>query len=292
MDGSSARSKRAPPNTAMTVRTRTNMRRPMVSPVAQVSNHSLAKLYRIRENAPQHLSRGRDSCRQGRVAVLQQAEHFEQQQVIPLPQLRQSSRALLSVERPELIDVFVDLVLQRELGKEADGSRLLEALLQRAQIERRGRRRTLTGGRVASRGGARLCGRRRRPGRLEPPAPRVFELLSGSAAAGPVGAGGAVADGGVTEPGAGVESGVVPTPCDAACSGSVGAAPGTVGLTCVQPISTRRHGIPAIISGRIWQGPSPIRELISRGTDYVLVPCECGSAGLAAALREPGGSTR
>src|ERR1700687_3513978 len=165
MDGSSALSKRAAPNTAMTVRTRTNMRRPMVSPVAQVSSHSLAKLYRIRENAPQRLPRGCDSCRQGRVAVLQQAEHFEQQPVIPLPQLRQSSRALPSVERPELIEQVVDLILQRELGKQSDGSCLLEALLQCAQIERRGRRRTLTGGRVASRGGGRLCGHRRGPRR-------------------------------------------------------------------------------------------------------------------------------
>src|SRR6202035_5983258 len=101
-------------------------------------------------------------------------------------------------------------------------------------------------------------------------------------------AGGAVAGGGVTEPDAGVESGVVPTPCDAACSGSVGAAPGTVGLTCVQPISTRRHGIPAIISGRIWQGPSPIRELISRGTDYVLVPCGLRAAGFGGEPPSPG----
>src|SRR5882762_5218336 len=153
MDGSSALSMRAPPNTALTARTRMNMRRDMLSPVAQVSSHSLAKLYRIRENAPQRLPRGRDSCCQGRVAVLQQAEHFEQQEVIPLPQLRQGSRALPFVERPELIEQVVDLILQRELGKQADGSCLLEALLQRAQIERRGRRRTLTGGRVASLGG-------------------------------------------------------------------------------------------------------------------------------------------
>jgi len=34
---------------------------------------------------------------------------------------------------PELIEQVVDLILQRELGKQADGSCLLEALLQRAR---------------------------------------------------------------------------------------------------------------------------------------------------------------
>src|SRR5256885_13284850 len=57
---------------------------------------------RIDQHLPDRLPRGRDGGRQRRIAVLQEAQHFEQQQVVLLPQLGDRHRGLPPVKCPEL----------------------------------------------------------------------------------------------------------------------------------------------------------------------------------------------
>jgi len=97
------------------------------------------------------------------IGILQQREHFHHQQVVRLAQLRHGEPGLALVVRAELFQQVVDLVLERDLGEDADRLGGFEPVLQRDQIQRRGRggRRHGGNGRWGN-GGSRRCGRLRR----------------------------------------------------------------------------------------------------------------------------------
>ena len=88
------------------------------------------ELVRVRENAPDRLSRGGDGRRERRVAILKETEHFEKQLVVALPQFRGRALARISIQSPKSIQQIVNLILQRELREQPDGVGVAQALFQ------------------------------------------------------------------------------------------------------------------------------------------------------------------
>jgi hypothetical protein len=79
------------------------------------------ELLRVREQAPDRLARGHDRRRERLVVVLEQREHLHHHQLVGPTEIGQGDLRLALVERAELVQEIVDLVLERDLGEEADG---------------------------------------------------------------------------------------------------------------------------------------------------------------------------
>jgi hypothetical protein len=70
------------------------------------------------------------------VAVLEEGQYLEQQQVILLSQLRERRFAAPAMEGPELIKQIIDLIFERQFRKDADGTGVPEALLECSEVKR------------------------------------------------------------------------------------------------------------------------------------------------------------
>src|SRR5689334_13826222 len=94
----------------------------------------LGELARIAEHGPDRVARRVDVVRERGVVVLEQREHLHQQQLEGGAKLRQRGRPHPLVVFLEAPDEVVDLVLERELGQDADGVRVLQALLEGLEV--------------------------------------------------------------------------------------------------------------------------------------------------------------
>src|SRR5688572_8371267 len=95
----------------------------------------IRKFLRIREQSPDAFARRQDVGRELLIIVLQERQDLHHQQVVRTPQFRNSGHWLSRVMLTELVEQIIDLVLQRELRHEADRLGLLEARLERCEIE-------------------------------------------------------------------------------------------------------------------------------------------------------------
>src|SRR5580765_1528440 len=82
------------------------------------------EFFLIREDGPDRFARPRDRAGQGWIAILDEGEHLEDQHVVRLPQRGDAGLLIALVMRPELFQQVIHLVLERELGENADGMRL------------------------------------------------------------------------------------------------------------------------------------------------------------------------
>src|SRR5436189_1297793 len=75
----------------------------------------------IGEDAPDRFARRRDRAGQRWIAVLQEGQDLEDQHVVRLPQCGDAGLLAALVVRLELLEQVIHLVLERELGQQADG---------------------------------------------------------------------------------------------------------------------------------------------------------------------------
>src|SRR5690242_15737547 len=111
----------------------------------------------VTENRPDRLARGRDGARQARIVVLQQRHYFHEQLLVRAPQAREREPSLAGVEGAKLREQIVHLVLERQLGENADRVRIAQPLLERGEVECR--RSWRWGGGCRSGRGGRCAGR-------------------------------------------------------------------------------------------------------------------------------------
>src|SRR5256886_5073362 len=113
------------------------------------------ELLRVTQHVPDGLARGRYRGRQGGVVILKKSHDLHQQQLEFLSQLAERHPRAAVVKRFELRQQVIDLILQRELGEQADGVSISESLLEGGQVQRRG----CPGGGARARGSCRRWGR-------------------------------------------------------------------------------------------------------------------------------------
>src|SRR5256885_4169607 len=80
------------------------------------------ELLRVTQHVPDGLARGRYRGRQGGVVILKKSHDLHQQQLEFLSQLAERHPRAAVVKRFELRQQVIDLILQRELGEQADGA--------------------------------------------------------------------------------------------------------------------------------------------------------------------------
>ena len=98
----------------------------------------IGELLRVTQHAPEGLARGGYGGRQGGVVILKKSDDFHQQQLEFLSQLGERYPRPATVKVLELRQQVIDLILQRELGEQADGVSISQPLFERGQIQRGG----------------------------------------------------------------------------------------------------------------------------------------------------------
>src|SRR5689334_22133327 len=105
-DASAAAAMARGPRVATAAKARADLRRTMMSHNS-CEGLQFCEFLRVGQNAPERLARAGDGARQRRVAILQQAQYLQQQQIIPLPQVLQGNGRLAVVEGPELFQQVI-----------------------------------------------------------------------------------------------------------------------------------------------------------------------------------------
>jgi hypothetical protein len=105
----------------------------MLAPVIVVSDSG--ELFRVNQEAPQRLARGQYGTRQSGISILEQTDYFHQQQLVLLAKLAEGTPRLTLMKRLELRQQSIYLILQRQLGEDADGARIAQTLFEPVQIE-------------------------------------------------------------------------------------------------------------------------------------------------------------
>src|SRR5688572_31401833 len=79
------------------------------------------EFFRVGEDVPDRFARRQERAGQRRIAVLDEREHLEDQDVVGFPQRGDAGLVPALVMLPELFQQIIHLVTERELGEHADG---------------------------------------------------------------------------------------------------------------------------------------------------------------------------